>query len=136
MLSFPEEHIVILSLTAPPMNQVPPPSSELTQANLAARQETENAVKWFDHEPDLWVLIVTGSPNSKAFCAGADLKEWLDLQRQGKSVGVGNDLEGFCGISRRRGLKPIIAAVNGYAFGIVFLGMADEGGGFEMVVNW
>ena len=28
-------------------------------------------------------------------------------------------LEGFCGISRRKGLKPIIAAVNGYALGTI-----------------
>jgi len=82
-------------------------------------------VKWFDNEKELWILILTGSLLSKAFCAGADLKEWLEMQQQGKVMGD-NETDGFCGISRRRERKPIIAAVNGFAFG----------GGFEMVVNW
>jgi hypothetical protein len=37
--------------------------------------------------------------------------------KKGLSMGNGDNIEGFCGISRRRGMKPIIAAVNGYAFG-------------------
>ena len=46
---------------------------------MAARKDTAEAVKWFDNDPDKWVLVVTGSPVSRAFCAGADLKEWLNL---------------------------------------------------------
>jgi hypothetical protein len=37
--------------------------------------------------------------------------------KKGLSVGSGDMIEGFCGISRRRGMNPLIAAVNGYAFG-------------------
>ena len=36
-------------------------------------------MKWYDNEPELWVMIVTGAKGSKAFSAGADLKEWLEL---------------------------------------------------------
>jgi enoyl-CoA hydratase/carnithine racemase len=36
-------------------------------------------VKWFDSEKELWVMIATGAKNSRAFSAGADLKEWLEL---------------------------------------------------------
>jgi len=41
--------------------------------------EAEKAVSWFDNEKELWVMIVTGAKDSKAFSAGADLKEWLEL---------------------------------------------------------
>ena len=36
-------------------------------------------MKWFDNEKELWVMIITGAKESRAFCAGADLKEWLEL---------------------------------------------------------
>ena len=41
--------------------------------------ETEEAVKWFDGEKELWVMIVTGAKGSRAFSTGADLKELLEL---------------------------------------------------------
>jgi enoyl-CoA hydratase/carnithine racemase len=40
----------------------------------------------------------------------------MDRNKKGQTA-TGDLMEGFCGISRRQGLKPIIAAVNGYAFG-------------------
>jgi len=63
----------------------------------------------YEADPDLWVAILTGA-GDKAFCAGADLK--------GAAAGGGAiPLSGFAGITSRRRTKPLIAAVNGIAFG-------------------
>ena len=51
----------------------------MIQANTRGRAEAEKAVSWFDNEKELWVMVVTGAKGSKAFSAGADLKEWLEL---------------------------------------------------------
>lgn len=86
-------------------------------------------LSWFDAEPTLNVAIVTGS--GRAFCAGADLKEWNEnnaARAEGKSSGDGRremPRDGFGGLSRRMGKKPVIGAVNGLAFG----------GGMEIVCN-
>jgi enoyl-CoA hydratase/carnithine racemase len=69
----------------------------------------------FRNDPDLWVCIVTGA-GDKAFCAGADVKETLPYMREHrydrtKSLSNGTifaDLELW---------KPLIAAVNGIAYG-------------------
>lgn len=83
--------------------------------------------RWYDAEPSLRCAVITGQ--GKAFCAGADLKEWNAKNLSGKAsrdVDGASWLEnGFRGMSNRRGKEPIIAAVNGHCFG----------GGFEMVLN-
>jgi len=74
----------------------------------------------FRDDKDLWVGIITGA-GEKAFCAGLDLRSAppgtaLDPSKDGKPVPT-----------LARGLqiwKPLIAAVNGYAFG----------GGFEIAL--
>ena len=76
-----------------------------------AHQELHDIFDGYDHDPNLWVAIITGS-GDKAFCSGNDLK----------ATSEGQDIEpastGFGGITQRWGReKPIIAAVNGVAMG-------------------
>jgi enoyl-CoA hydratase len=65
-------------------------------------------------QSDARVLIVTGT-GSKAFCAGADIKELRhgDLLRHKRSVERGQQV--FAGLERLP--MPSVAAINGYAFG-------------------
>jgi len=55
------------------------------------------------------------------FCLGWFGSVLMTRNQSGKlSPDVGTDKDGFCGVSRRTGMKPIIAAVNGFAFGFPF----------------
>jgi enoyl-CoA hydratase/carnithine racemase len=71
------------------------------------------ALSRLDDDPELWIGILTGVES--VFSAGSDLRD-----------GLHNDTErgGPYGVIRRRRTKPLIAAVEGIAYG----------GGFEMVL--
>jgi len=95
--------------------------------------ELEGLFTWYDNEPTLRCAVITGE-GTKAFCAGSDLIEIEHTQkaiRGGLSVDQAepwlhqHPLGGFAGVSRRKGKKPLLAAVNGVALG----------GGFEIVLN-
>ncbi|PFH47580.1 hypothetical protein AMATHDRAFT_67495 [Amanita thiersii Skay4041] len=117
-LSFPAEHVLLLTLNRPKALNAMTPGME---------QDLKQALDWFENEPHLWVVIVTGA--GRAFCAGADLKAWNDRQKNGsvssEQEGLAANVYGFGSISRRKSRKPIIAAVNGGAYG----------GGMEILVN-
>ncbi|KAF7585106.1 hypothetical protein BBP40_012671, partial [Aspergillus hancockii] len=115
-LTFPNPHILLVTLTRP---------RDLNAINTTGHHELNVIWEWLDEEPSLRVGILTGE--GRAFCAGADLKEWntqvnsdSNPQKEPRTTP-----SGFGGLSRRAGKKPIICAVNGLCLG----------GGCEMIVN-
>lgn len=65
------------------------------------------ALDELDADPGLSVGVLTGAGNS--FCAGMDLKAFV----AGERPHVGD--RGFAGITQRSAIKPLIAAVEGFA---------------------
>jgi enoyl-CoA hydratase/carnithine racemase len=130
IVSFPNERIVQVTLNRP---------DKLNCVDQATSKEIAQIWEWFDQDESLSVGIITGI--GRAFCTGADLGggykcsttlwgstadvtvEWNEMNKRG----MVNDMSapGLCGLPRRAGKKPIIAAVNGITMG----------GGFEMVAN-
>jgi enoyl-CoA hydratase len=75
--------------------------------NLALAEGIAAALEELDGEDSLSVGVLTGA--GKGFCAGMDLKAFVSGQRPW----VGD--RGFAGIVRRASVKPLIAAVEGFA---------------------
>ncbi|KAL2174016.1 Crotonase-like protein [Thermothelomyces heterothallicus CBS 202.75] len=111
-VSYPAEHIIQVTINRP---------DKLNCIDKATSREIAQVWEELDRDETLWVGIITGA--GRAFCTGADLHEWNDMNK----AGVVNDMAapGLAGLPRRDGKKPIIAAVNGICMG----------GGFEMVAN-
>ncbi|GME46727.1 enoyl-hydratase isomerase family protein [Neofusicoccum parvum] len=111
-VSFPHERVLQVTLNRP---------EKLNCIDKATSDEIKAVWELFDQDPSFWVGIITGV--GRAFCTGADLHEWDQMNE----AGMVNDMAapGLAGLPRRGGKKPIIAAVNGIAMG----------GGFEMVAN-
>jgi enoyl-CoA hydratase/carnithine racemase len=86
-------------------------STELRAALVAAWTE-------FRDSPDLEVAIFTGT--GRAFCAGEDMKESVERGAPGGSPAVRREDDLY---RTGRVAKPVIAAINGLAFG----------GGFQLV---
>lgn len=120
IVTSPAPHVLLVTLNRP---------QQLNALRREMHYRLDKLWTWFDAEPALRCAVITGK--GRAFCAGADLKEWH--QKHEKQGGFDPEIQkmdkwndnGFGGLSNRRGKKPIIAAVNGLCLG----------GGMEMVVN-
>jgi enoyl-CoA hydratase len=75
--------------------------------NLALARGVAEALEELDGEDSLSVGVLTGA--GRGFCAGMDLKAFVS----GERPWVGD--RGFAGIVRRGPVKPLIAAIEGFA---------------------
>jgi enoyl-CoA hydratase/carnithine racemase len=92
-------HIATLTLNRPPANSV----------NLATLIDIEKALNDAESSKDIRVLVITGA-GDKGFSAGFDVRDAANAHIIGpKGQEVWTRIDRFC--------KPVIAAINGYAFG-------------------
>ena len=83
----------------------------------AAHAEMDCVWRRFEEDDDAWVAILTGE-GDKAFCAGSDLKQAQQAERPPQPYWMTFKPGGFGGLTERFGMvKPVIAAVNGFALG-------------------
>ncbi|KAF2104227.1 carnitinyl-CoA dehydratase [Rhizodiscina lignyota] len=127
LISFPRKHILLVTINRPQyMNCLP----------VEATIELGALWKWYDNEPQLRCAVFTGA-GEKAFCAGMDLRQRLDIINT-NDIALEYPQGGFGGMSNRTGKKPILSAVNGHAHDeiLLLLGCSYvQGGGFEIVLN-
>ncbi|MBI2456704.1 MAG: enoyl-CoA hydratase/isomerase family protein [candidate division NC10 bacterium] len=97
--------VAVLTLTRP---------KKLNAVDSAALTELHRALADADADPAVRVVVLTGS-GERAFCAGADIHEMAQSSPASYRDGLGTLFVRI--VERMRGMgKPVIAAVNGYAF--------------------
>lgn len=88
---------------------------KLNALNKATIQELHDTLKMMDENPDIRVIILTGS-GEKAFVAGADIAEFAHFSaEEGAQLAAKGQQLLFDFIENLK--TPIIAAINGFALG-------------------
>ncbi|WP_378942428.1 enoyl-CoA hydratase/isomerase family protein [Mesorhizobium sp. ANAO-SY3R2] len=102
----PAENVGLITINRP---------SKRNSLDAASENALREAWDWADRDASIRCIVLTGA-GDKAFCAGADIGEFLpELQRR---VEAGEDEGNFGGLARQYPTeKPIIAAINGVAWG-------------------
>jgi enoyl-CoA hydratase len=105
-----DEHVVVLTYNRPDQHNA---------VNRRMNEELHHAWQRFRDDDDAFVLVLTGAGET-TFCAGWDLADAAALTETPDfdeyRVSVYNS-PGECGYTRRVDVfKPVIAAINGYAF--------------------
>jgi len=98
----PSDGVVLLRLNRPAVRNA---------LNLALRRELASFFVDLSHQEDVRCIVIAG--DAKAFCAGADLREYVDatpIEIIARNMHILWGAIADCP-------KPVIAAVNGYALG-------------------
>lgn len=105
-----DEHVVTLAYNRPDQHNA---------INRTMNAELQHAWQRFRDDDDAFVLVITGAGET-TFCAGWDLQDAAETTELGDYDRYRRELyssHGACGYTRRVDVfKPVIAAVNGYAF--------------------
>jgi enoyl-CoA hydratase len=103
-------HVVTLTYNRPEQHNA---------VNRTMNRELHDAWQRFRDDDDAFVLVITGAGDT-TFCAGWDLQDAAELEEMPDFDAFRADLynsPGECGYTRKVDIfKPVIAAVNGYAF--------------------
>ncbi len=106
ILSEQQNSIVTISINRP---------SKLNALNKATIQELHEAFKDVDGDPNVKVIIITGS-GEKAFVAGADISEFANFSvAEGGQLAAQGQAMLFDYVANLS--TPVIAAINGFALG-------------------
>ncbi|MQA87020.1 MAG: enoyl-CoA hydratase/isomerase family protein [Streptosporangiales bacterium] len=106
VLATVEDHVAYVTINRP------------QRRNALSQSVIRRLIRVFDEaqeDPDVWAVLLTGA-GDKAFCAGADLKEFDEMARQGRQIPVpmhGPERNIFEVVLET--YKPTVAAVNGPA---------------------
>ena len=109
-----DEHVVTLTYDRPDQHNA---------LNREMAAELHHAWEHFRDDDSAFVLVITGAGDT-TFCAGWDLEQAAEMGEELDTLGDWDDFRkhvlnhpGPCGYTRRTDVyKPVIAAVNGYAF--------------------
>jgi enoyl-CoA hydratase len=99
-----EGHIATIRLNRPDKHNA---------INSVMSREMIEALDTLEEDENVRVIILTGA-GGKAFCAGADMSEAVQVQSDGRD---GKDFAAQAAIRLARVKKPVIAAVNGHTYG-------------------
>ena len=105
--------VAIVTLNNPPLNLV----------TLQTSRDVHDLFTRLSQDAQVRVVVLTGSGH-KAFCVGSDISEFPDMMDAGSVVPKKLKLENDAFAAIRSCSKPVIAALNGLAYG----------GGLEMAV--
>jgi len=108
-----KDGVAIVTLNNPPLNLV----------TLQTSRDVHDLFTRLSQDDQVRVVVLTGSGH-KAFCVGSDISEFPDMMDAGSVVPKKLKLENDAFAAIRSCSKPVIAALNGLAYG----------GGLEMAV--
>ncbi|MDO8617010.1 MAG: enoyl-CoA hydratase/isomerase family protein [Dehalococcoidia bacterium] len=103
ILDRPTPHIAVIRLNRPEKHNA---------INAEMARELIECLDALEADADVRVIVLTGA-GEKAFCAGADMGESV----QAMAAGGRRDAAAQAAVRLARVRKPVIAAVNGYAYG-------------------